>query len=166
MSGVVKIEITESTEALKELLGQVSTSQARERVQALYWLKTKTVNTVYEIAALLGRNRVTVQRWLSKYRSGGMECLLEERKSSGRPRKIPPEVVEKLELELGNPQGFNSYGEIQLWLKIVWDIDVSYRTVHQLVRYELKAKLKVPRPVHLLQKPGAVSQYKKTLHAS
>jgi hypothetical protein len=32
---------------------------------------------------------------------------------------------------------------------------------HKLVRYRLKAKLKVPRPVHTKQKEGVVAQFKK-----
>jgi hypothetical protein len=74
MSGVVKIEITESAETLKQLLQNASTPQEKERIQTIYWLKT---------------------------------CF---------------------------------------------DIDVAYRTVHQLVRYKLKSKLKVPRPLHIKQR--------------
>ena len=57
---------------------------------------------------------------------------------------------------------FESYGEIQLWLKTCFDVDVSYRTVHELVRYKLKAKLKVPRLLHIKQSEKAVEQSKKT----
>ena len=64
MSGVVKIEISESAETLKELLKKAKTPQEKERVQTLYWLKTKTITTVKQIAIILGRNRVTVQKWL------------------------------------------------------------------------------------------------------
>jgi transposase len=55
------------------------TPQEKERVQTLYWLKTKTVKTVKQIAIMLGRNRVTVQKWLHKYRSGGLNCVLEQK---------------------------------------------------------------------------------------
>ena len=43
MSGVVKIEITESAETLKEILKNARTPQEKERIQTIYWLKTKTV---------------------------------------------------------------------------------------------------------------------------
>ena len=45
MSGVVKISITESAETLKTLLAQQKTATGKERVQALYLLKTKQVET-------------------------------------------------------------------------------------------------------------------------
>lgn len=41
------------------------------------------------------------------------------------------------------------------------DLDVGYTVVHKLVRYRLKAKLKVPRPVHTKQKEGVVEELKK-----
>ncbi len=165
MSGVVKIEISESTETLKKLLKNASTPQEKERIQTIYWLKTKTVETVKQIAIMLGRNRVTVQKWLRKYREGGLDFLLEPKKNvGGRPRSIPPYIVEKLQTELKNPEGCKSYGEIQLWLKTCFDIDVAYRTVHQLVRYQLKAKLKVPRPIHIKQNQQAQENFKKNCH--
>ena len=77
MSGVVKIEINESVETLKKLLKSASTAQEKERLQTIYWLKTQTVETVKEIAIMLGRNRGTVQKWLGKYRTGGLNLLLE-----------------------------------------------------------------------------------------
>ncbi|MDJ0531892.1 MAG: hypothetical protein QNJ70_05235 [Xenococcaceae cyanobacterium MO_207.B15] len=51
MSGVVKIEITESAETLKQLLQNASTPQEKERIQTIYWLKTHTVETVKQIGA-------------------------------------------------------------------------------------------------------------------
>lgn len=97
MSGVVKIEISESAETLKTLLKNAKTPQEKERVQALYWIKTKTVITVKQISIMLGRNRVTVQTWLRKYRTGGLNVLLEQKQNlGGRPRSIPGEVIDKL----------------------------------------------------------------------
>ena len=165
MSGVVKIEITESAETLKKLLKNACTPQEKERIETIYWLKTNTVSTVTQIAIMLGRNRVTVQKWLGKYREGGLNLLLEPKKNlGGRPRSIPFHVREKLQQELRNPEGFESYDEIRLWLKTCFEIDVAYRTVHQLVRYELKAKLKVPRPLHIRQNQEAREEFKKNCH--
>ena len=54
MSGVVKIDITESPAFLKTLLSQQKTATGKERVQALYLLKTKQVDTVQHLAVVLG----------------------------------------------------------------------------------------------------------------
>jgi hypothetical protein len=39
----------------------------RERVQALYLLKSETADSITHLARIPGRNHITVQRWLSKY---------------------------------------------------------------------------------------------------
>jgi hypothetical protein len=49
MSGVIKIEITETVDELKELLKLIENQEAKERVQALYWLKSKQVKTTEAI---------------------------------------------------------------------------------------------------------------------
>lgn len=80
MSGVVKIDIVEPEETLKALLLKAEKVEEKEKLQAIYWLKTKTVDSVSAIAVFLGRHRTTVQRWLTNYRQGGLEELLTEKK--------------------------------------------------------------------------------------
>ncbi|MBD1907504.1 MULTISPECIES: helix-turn-helix domain-containing protein [unclassified Trichocoleus] len=104
---------------------------------------------------------MTVSRWLSKYRAGGLTQLLNIQTTPGRTREIPPAVESRLREELKDPKGFSSYKEIQVWLKAMSDLDVGYTVVHKLVRYRLNAKLKVPRPVHTKQKEGLVEEFKK-----
>ncbi|HEY9300137.1 MAG TPA: helix-turn-helix domain-containing protein [Phormidium sp.] len=161
MTGRIKIEISESgLELLKELKKQEN-QELKERIQALYWLKTAQVESTGEIASLVGKHRTTVSRWLSQYRRGGLKGLLTEGKSTGRTRKMTTEVEEKLKRELQEEEGFSSYKEVQMWLKAVEGIEMSYTRVHHLVRYKLKAKLKVPRPVHIKHVDGAVEEFKK-----
>jgi len=45
MSGINKIEILESKSELLELLKQEDNQEVKERIQALYWLKTKQVES-------------------------------------------------------------------------------------------------------------------------
>ena len=51
MTDVVKINITETAEQLKQLLKQQKTAFALERLQALYLLKTQQVETVQHKAS-------------------------------------------------------------------------------------------------------------------
>ncbi|WP_048319008.1 winged helix-turn-helix domain-containing protein, partial [Crocosphaera watsonii] len=97
-----------------------------------------------------------------KYRTAGLNRLLETKTNlGGRPRSIPGSVIGKLKEELQKPEGFQSYGEIQQWLTTCFQINVSYRTVHELVRYKLKSKLKVPRPQHIKQNIESRENFKK-----
>lgn len=60
-----------------------------------------------------------------------------------------------ISLELGDPQGFKSYEEIRIWLRASEGIEASYKVVHDPVRYQLKSKLKAPRPQSIKQRDGA-----------
>lgn len=161
MTGVVKINITETASELKQLLKQQKEAFALERVQALYLLKTQQVETVQHLAVVLGKSRVTMQRWLRQYREGGLNRLLEQHPRTGRPKIISQPVRERLLLELAQPEGFDSYGEVQTWLKASEGIDASYKVVHDTVHYQLKAKLKVPRPQSVKQSQAAGTEFKK-----
>ncbi|MEM8603071.1 MAG: helix-turn-helix domain-containing protein, partial [Cyanobacteria bacterium P01_H01_bin.121] len=76
MSGVYKLEIQESLTELKTLLRHQKTASDQERVQLLYLLKSQQASTLQQAAALLGRHRVTIQRWARNYRQGCLAKLL------------------------------------------------------------------------------------------
>ena len=76
MAGVYRLEITESEEKLKEMLGKQKTASDKERLQVLYLLKSKQATTVQAAAELIGRNRSTVQEWLRGYRENGIVGIL------------------------------------------------------------------------------------------
>jgi len=163
MPRVIKIEIREEAETLKKLLVQQKEKRRFERVQALYLLKIRQVETVEHLAVIIGRGRRTISRWLSQYRSGGLAQMLEVGKSPGKEPLIPQWAVERLKTELADPEGFTSYKEVKLWLEALLDIKVKYDVVHHLVHDKLKAKLKVPRPVSAKQVEGAIESFKKKL---
>ena len=174
MSGVLKLEIAESAEELKQLLHRHPHPQVSAKLQVLWWLKSAQASSVNQLAQLSGRHRTTISSWLSGYRKAGLDALLEVHTSPGRPGHpmrytilphwVPSaEVSEQLQRELEDPQGFNSYKEVHQWLQAVHGVDVAYKTVHKLVRYRLKAKLKRPRPVSAQQAPSAVEAFQKLL---
>lgn len=162
MAGVYKLEIQQSEADLKQLLGQQKTASDSGRIQLLYLLKSGQVKTVQDAAILLGRNRVTLQKWLNRYRGGGLVELLEKKARSGRPRAIPQWAEAALQKRLQEPQGFNGYQEICDWLSTQLGICAAYKTVHQLVHYRLQSSPKVPRPVSVEQSSEAMNAYKKT----
>jgi len=158
----LRIEISESEDTLKRLLRQQSSGRRKERLQALYWLKSGQVNTRMELAALTGRGESTVYRWLKLYKSGGLSSILEIPTSPGKPPMIGGEDLEKLKARLAELSGFESYGAIQQWLSDECGLEVPYKTVHQTVHYRLQAKLKVPRPRSRQTDEAQQQAYKKT----
>lgn len=161
MAGVLKLEIHESVEDLKQLMQEQTEPAARAKIQVLWWVKSGQVTSLDEAADLSGYHRVTLSRWFSQYRKGGIDALLEVGQRTGRPRALPSEIVEELRRELQDPEGFNGYTEVQRWLYAVHGMKVPYKTVHQTVRYHLKSKLKRGRPVSERQEPGAVEEFQK-----
>ncbi|MEM1279881.1 MAG: helix-turn-helix domain-containing protein [Cyanobacteria bacterium P01_H01_bin.152] len=72
MSGFYHLKITESEAELKTLLGTQKNAYSKERIQLLYLLKSEQAQTIQQAAVLLGRHRVTVQKWARRYREGGL----------------------------------------------------------------------------------------------
>ncbi|WP_399377359.1 winged helix-turn-helix domain-containing protein [Thermosynechococcus sp. JY1332] len=68
----------------------------------------------------------------------------------------------QLQERLQDPSGFDSYKAIVQWLRQEHQLEVAYPMVHRIVRYELGAKLKGPRPRHQQQTPRATEDFKKT----
>jgi transposase len=115
-----------------------------------------------QLSQRLGRDGSTITRWLQKYRQGGLGKLLEVKTSPGATPKITTQMRSRLLEKLECPEGFGSYREIVQWLKQEFHVEVKYKTVYRLVRYQLQAKLKIPRPVSKQQDEQAVSLFKKT----
>jgi transposase len=135
----------------------------KERIQMLYLLKTKQAKTIQIASTMLGRHRVTLQEWLGNYRKGGLAGLLGHKPRTGRKQIIPQWAQKALIKKLEAPEGFESYGEICHWLESQLGIKSKYKTVHHLVRYRLKARPKVARPVSAGKSEEQVEAYKKTL---
>lgn len=161
MGNKFQVEIKESVEELKHRLHHAITSSTKERIQMLYWLKTKTVGTRKKLSQRLGRDESTIYRWLRKYAQGGISALLEVKTPPGKESIISAQVMKQLEERLKMPQGFKSYSQIQDWLTQEWKVQLAYKTVHKIVRYKLKATLKVPRPRSAKAKPEVMDSFKK-----
>lgn len=162
MSRLLQVEIQESAEKLKELMNEQSRTKFRERLQVLYWLKAGLCDSLQSLADHLGRSKSVVFKWLKIYRTEGLNGLLQWNYHGGRPTKISEVIRSAILDRLNNPTlGFRSYKEIQRWIFAEYQLDIPYSTVHQMVRYQWKAKLKVARPMSLHRDDEAVVSFKK-----
>jgi len=134
MSGRPHIKITESVESLRKILKQQKRILAYNKVQMLYLFQSKQVETVRQVSAVLGKSEATIHRWLFQYKEGGLENLLKHRQVFGRPKKFSVEIAASLQQELRDPEGFQSYKEVHLWLWLIKGIASSYQAVYFLVR--------------------------------
>jgi len=72
-------------------------------------------------------------------------------KEAGAPagqKSLPAAMFAQLQGRLAITSGFASYVAIQQWLREEFSLEVAYKTLHGIVHYQLKAKLKRPRPSH------------------
>jgi transposase len=142
--------ITEDLETLEDRLRHERDPKRKPRLHLLVLLKSGQVTSRGQAAAHLALHRNTVATWLRRYRDGGLEALLTY-KEAGAPtgqKTLPPAVFEQLQARLATSSGFASYVELQQWLRVEFGLEVPYTTLHGIVRYQLKAKLKRPRPSH------------------
>jgi transposase len=68
-----RIEATVSE--LKIIMQRPRTISNRQKVQALYLLKSGSSQSITDVAELWRVHRVTVQRWLKQYNAGGLSSL-------------------------------------------------------------------------------------------
>ena len=153
--------ILESAEELKTLLSKSLSKRVSERVHALYLIQSSQVRTRQEISSLLGRHRRTVGNWLALYEQEGLSGLLTLRTRPNNPLSLDDQELGQLRERLSHPAGFGSYLEVRDWIAERFRKSLGYSTVHQLVRYRLRSKLKVPRKIHERKDEALSLRFKK-----
>jgi len=161
MAGTSGLVIEESKEQLEGMLKKEKNLKMQQRLQVLYLMQSEKM-PINKIGVSMGKHRATIHRWLEQYQSGGIAEMLSIKKPTGRPRKIPQWAEKSLEKQLEKPEGFKSYGQIQRWLETTLGITAAYRTVHELTRCRLKAKLKVGQKPSPKQDREKIEAFKKT----
>ena len=154
--------ITEALETLQDRLRRERDPKRKVRLHLLVLLKAEQVTSRGQAATYLAVHRNTVGTWLRRYRDGGLETLLTY-KEAGAPsgqKSLPPAVFAQLQARLAT-SGFASYVELQQWVRGDFGLEVPYPTLHGIVRYQLQAKLKRPRPSHAKKHPAEAADFVK-----
>jgi len=77
--------IEDTVTELKIIISQQRTVTNRQKVQALYLLKSGLSQSITDIAELWRVHRITVQRWFKQYSEGGLLSLLKLGQSTVDP---------------------------------------------------------------------------------
>ena len=144
-------EIKDSLDELESKLQKEKDSDKKRRIHMLFLLKSGQVCTRKELAKHLALHRNTIRSWLTKYETNGIDGLLEI-KPLGQPkgqRSLTDDVFSSLKQRLEDPSGSGSYVELVSWLKETHGVSIKYNTLYRIVRYDQKAKPKVPRRSHI-----------------
>lgn len=153
--------ISESQEELEELLKAERDAQVRRRLHLLVLIRSGMVKSGAAAARYLAVHRNSIRTWLLLYASGGLEKLLHIGQGipEAEQKSLPKPVFQALQVRL-NEDGFtNGYLQVQRWLRGSFDLEVPYSTIHKIVRYRLKAKLKRARPSHAKKNEAEVAAF-------
>ena len=141
--------ITESATELRQRMKSEPDGKKRQRLHALYLVASGQARHRKEVAATLGVHRHSVAAWFAAYAAGGVDQALQyDVPRPTRARRMTDTALTALKECLRTPAGFASYGHIRTWLAEQHQVHLSYSSVYALVRGELRAKPKRPRPSH------------------
>jgi transposase len=141
--------ITESAAELQHRMKHEKDFKKRQRLHALYLAASGHARHRQTIATLLGVHRHSVAAWFAAYAQGGLEQALSYRVSTPPVhRRMTDVALSALQAKLQEPHGFAGYHQIRIWLAEQHQVTLSYSSVHALVRDNLHAKPKRPRPSH------------------
>jgi len=134
MGRQAELLITESLKELKNLKVRQKTLTNQKRLLALIRIHTGQDETRQELANHLAVHIRTLERWVCKYKEGGMGKLLEPAVRRKGSKIITSEIHEGLALRLTDPKkSFKGYWDAQNWIKLTYGIDVKYQRVREKI---------------------------------
>ena len=141
--------IKESAEELQDLLTHEHSAKRRTRLHLLFLIRSGQVKTRERAAKHLLVHRNSIQNWLNAYEAGGLEQMLHIGTTGPKPeqKSLSASAYEALKERI-HGDGFSGYTDAQEWLHREHGADLPYSTLHKIIRYRLKAKLKRARPRH------------------
>jgi transposase len=162
------IKVKETMSELKALLKKSSPLIA-PRVRTLIEIKKNESTGISKIAlaALVGVDPNSVQRWRTLYFEKGIDGILKHNKTGFRPSVFTKDEHALIEKKLKDPKnGLRGYVELLNWIESEFKKQIKYNT---LLKYSIRnfgSKVKVARKSHIKKDEEAVSTFKKTLAKS
>jgi len=155
---VVEWRAGDDVGALQAAYRQEKRPDVKPRLQALWLLRGG--RRLAEVAAVVGVEYRTAQRWVSWYRAGGLEAMRAHRQGGqGQRPRLTPEQQATVTQEIATGR-FHSIREIHHWIVDTFAVRYTEDGVESLVE-RLRAKPKVPRPLHPKADLAAQEQWKK-----
>ena len=110
----------------------------------------------------LGRSENTVQSWINKFRTGGIENLLTKKKGKGPKSLLTPEMERAMteQLELGK---WRTGRDAWVWLSENYDVSDLKESVIYKYLGKCEGRLKATRPCNPEKDPVAEANFRTTL---
>jgi transposase len=136
----------DTAEALRTAYRAEQRADVRQRLQAL-WLLRSGERQMGEVAAVLGVDYRSVQRWVAWYRDGGLaEVRRHHAGGYGQRPRLSEEQQERLATEVETGR-FRNAVAIRAWVAETYGVIYTEGGMYSLLE-RLRCKPKVPRPVH------------------
>ena len=151
----------DTVEALHQRYLAEADGVVRTRLHALWLLRQPQADwTPTTVAAALGVQRSSVQRWLKWYREGGLEMVCGRRKGGiGKPSYLTP--TQQAQLVAAAATGrFATAQAVRDWLEAECGVVYTRDSLYTLLP-RLGIRLKRPRPRHTKADPRAQTTWKK-----
>jgi transposase len=162
MAQLLRIIVKESEAELKQML-KGKPIHLHNRIRMLQLIKKKKIQTKDALAEALHVSPSTVHGWRTRYRKGGLNLLLEDKRGGKKAAAIQGEAYQALQKRLHSPkEGFRSFVELQQWLKQEYGIAMGYHAVNKFVKRKFRARLKAGRKSHVLKDEVLSEDFKKT----
>jgi transposase len=142
---VVEWQAGDDAGALQAAYRKEKVAAVKPRLQALWLLRDG--RRLAAVAAVVGVEYRTAQRWVSWYRAGGLEAVRAHRQGGqGQRPRLTPEQQATVAQEIATGR-FPSVRAIHRWIVETFGVRYTEDGVESLVE-RLRAKPKVPRPLH------------------
>jgi len=148
--------ISEELGELEKYKTRITDFKSSQQLNCLILIKSEKYKTLHEVASHFGVSYSTVQRWLSIYKSQGIDKLLQPQ-SRDKPSKImTDQATRALSKRLHSSKNpFSGYVEVQQWLLKEHSIKIKYQWLWKFMRTKMKSRLKVPRKTNIKKEKGA-----------
>src|SRR5690606_10010464 len=154
---------TESLLELKILASKQKSLKAEKRVKSLIYIKENKFKTRQEVSDFLGIHIRTLERWVSNYKSGGINEMLNDQPKNKQSKIITPEIHKGLEQRVNDPNNpFLGYWDAQEWVNEKYGVEVKYQRIREYLKQHFKTKLKAPRKSHYKKDVEAEEAFLKT----
>jgi len=156
----MKIDVRGESEALLLRFKKEKPGWQRERLLALK--RVMEGDPTQRVADELGRSQATVQTWINKFRSGGIEGLLQKGKGIGPQSRLTSEMQEAMtaQLELGK---WRTARDAWKWLKENHDVGDLKESVIYKYLGKCEGRLKATRPCNPQKDEEAEKEFRITL---
>ncbi len=163
MGKVFEITIKERFSELKLAQGKEKNQKKKLRILSLILTKEEKFLRRVDLAKFLDVNITTLNKWTDKYKSSGLNGMLEIKSGGKRRETVPTSIHKEIEAKLNDFSApLQGYNDAVLWIKQEFGYKLKYHTVRAFMIRNFGTKLKVPRKSPYKKDEVAFESFKKT----